>query len=60
MAVGTDYYSRFSSTANTNHNESYVVRVSTTPPETESLEVTYENGLTHRFDVSSFDALGGD
>lgn len=43
-----------------NHNESHVVRVSTIPPEVEGLEVTYENGSTHRFDVSSFDALPRD
>jgi len=40
-----------------NHNESYVVRASTIPPEVEGLEVAYENGSTHRFNVSSFDAL---
>jgi len=40
-----------------NHDESHVVRVSTIPPKVEGLEVTYENGSTHRFDVSSFDAL---
>ena len=39
------------------HDESHVVRVSTIPPEVEGLEVTYENGSTRRFDVSSFDAL---
>jgi len=42
------------------HNESYVVRVSTIPPTVEGLEVTYENGSTRRFDVSSFDALPRD
>ncbi|MEA5389244.1 hypothetical protein VB779_21030 [Haloarculaceae archaeon H-GB11] len=43
-----------------NHNESHIVRVSTIPPEVKGLEVTYENGSTHRFDVSSFDALPRD
>jgi hypothetical protein len=42
------------------HTESYIVRVSTIPPEVEGLVVTYENGSTHRFDVSSFDALPRD
>jgi hypothetical protein len=42
------------------HNESYVVRVNAIPPEVEGLEVTYENGSTHRFDVSSFDSLPRD
>ncbi len=44
-------------TVSNDHNESYRVRVSTIPPDVEGLEVTYENGSTHRFDVSSFDAL---
>jgi hypothetical protein len=39
------------------HDESYTVRVSTIPPTVEGLEVTYENGSTRRFDVSSFDGL---
>ncbi|SFG86940.1 hypothetical protein SAMN04488063_3161 [Halopelagius inordinatus] len=43
-----------------NHDESYVVRASAIPPEVEGLEVTYENGSTHRFDVTSFDALPRD
>ena len=40
-----------------NHNESSVVRVSAIPPEIDGLEVTYENGSTRHFGVSSFDAL---
>jgi hypothetical protein len=39
------------------HDEPYTVRVSTLPSDVEGLVVTYENGSTRRFDVSSFDAL---
>lgn len=44
-------------TVSNNHDESHVVRVTTIPHTVEGLEVTYENGSTHSFDVSSFDAL---
>ena len=43
-----------------NHDEPYTVRVTPLPPEVDGLEVTYENGSTRRFDVSSFDALPRD
>lgn len=42
------------------HSERYRVTVSALPPEIEGLEVTYENGSTRRFAVSSFDALPRD
>ena len=35
----------------------YEFRVTAVPARVEGIEVTYENGSTHRFDVSSFDAL---
>lgn len=40
-----------------NHDERYVVRITPLPSEVDGLEVTYENGSTRRFDVSSFDSL---
>jgi hypothetical protein len=39
------------------HDVGYEVRVAAIPAEVEGIEVTYENGTTHRFDVASFDAL---
>ena len=41
------------------HDVRYEIRVTAVPPQVEGIEVTYENGSTHRFDVSSFDALPG-
>lgn len=39
------------------HDVGYEVRVTAVPAQVEGIEVTYENGTTHRFDVASFDAL---
>lgn len=39
------------------HDVTYEVRVTAVPAQVEELEVTYENGSTHRFEVASFDAL---
>jgi hypothetical protein len=39
------------------HDVGYEVRVTAVPAQVEEIEITYENGTTHRFDVVSFDAL---
>lgn len=39
------------------HDVGYEVRVTAVPAQADEIEVTYENGTTHRFDVASFDAL---
>lgn len=46
-------------TVSNGHDVRYEVRVAAVPPQVDGIEVTYENGSTHRFDVSSFDALPG-
>jgi len=48
---------RISITIANNHDTSYVFRVTTIPPDVEGIEITYENGSTRAFDVSSFDGL---
>jgi hypothetical protein len=44
-------------TVSNEHDVAYLVRMTAVPAGAEGLEVTYENGSTHRFDVASFDAL---
>jgi hypothetical protein len=39
------------------HDDPYRIRVTVVPPTVDGLEVTYENGSTRLFDVSSVDAL---
>lgn len=48
---------RVSVTITNEYDERSIVRVSVVPVEADGFEVTYENGSTRRFDVSSFDDL---
>lgn len=44
-------------TVSNEHDVGYLVRVTAVPAQVETVEVTYENGSSHRFDVASLDAL---